>query len=73
MEGYFIKGATVLGDGESAQAALARNKARLRTVDKPGASADDWDSVETLEHILARTQGLLVVTDDNMGLEWRRR
>ena len=25
------------------------------------------------EHILARTQGLRVVTDDNMGLEWRRR
>ena len=73
MEGYFIKGATVLGDGESAQAALARNKARLSAVDKPGASDDDWDSVETREHILARTQGLRVVTDDNMGLEWRRR
>ena len=73
MEGYFIKGATVLGEGESAQAALARNKARLSAVDKPGASDDDWDSVETREHILARTQGLRVVTDDNMGLEWRRR
>ena len=73
MEGYFIEGAPVLGDGESARAALARNKARLRAVDKPGASADDWDSVETRQHILARTQGLRVVTDDNMGLEWRRR
>ena len=35
--------------------------------DKPGAGADDWDSVETRQHILARTRGLRVVTDDNIG------
>ena len=66
MEGCFIDGAPVLSDGESARGALALNKARLRAVDKPGASADDWESVETRQHILARTQGLRVVTDDNM-------
>jgi hypothetical protein len=34
MEGYFIEGAPVLGDGESACAALARNKARLRELSR---------------------------------------
>jgi spermidine synthase len=73
MKRYVINGIPVVGDGELDEAALARNKARLTAVDKPAASADDWDSVETRQHILARTEGLRVVTDDNMGLEWRRR
>jgi spermidine synthase len=47
MKGYFIEGEPVLGEGESGRAALARNKARLRVVDRLGATADNWDSVET--------------------------
>ena len=73
MKRYVINGTPVVGDGEADRAALARNTERLTAVDKPGSSADDWDSVETRQHILARTEGLRVVTDDNMGLEWRRR
>jgi hypothetical protein len=63
---------SVLRDGESARATLARNKARLRAADNLVGSTNDWDSVETRQHTLAHTQGLRAVTDDNMGLEWRR-
>jgi spermidine synthase len=73
MKRYVISGIPVVGEGEADGAALARNKARLTAVDRPGSNPDDWDSVETRQHILARTDGLRVVTDDNMGLEWRRR
>jgi hypothetical protein len=38
MKGYFIEGEPVLGEGESGRAALARNKARLRAVDRLGAN-----------------------------------
>ena len=73
MKRYIINGTPVVGEGEADRAAIARNTERLTTVDKPGSSADDWDSAETRQHILTRTEGLRVVTDDNMGLEWRRR
>ena len=73
MKRYVINSTPVIGDGESDRAAIARNTKRLSAVDKPDSSADDWDSVETRQHILTRTEGLRVVTDDNMGLEWRRR
>ena len=73
MKRYIINGTPVVGDGEADRAAIARNTKRLTAVDKPDSSADDWDSVETRQHILTRTEGLRVVTDDNMGLEWRRR
>jgi predicted membrane-bound spermidine synthase len=73
MEGYYINGHPVLGESEAGRAALARNSARLRAIDRPGAGPDDWDSVESRKHILARTEGLRIITDDNMGLEWRRR
>jgi len=73
MEGYFIDGKPVVGADDDGRAAVARNVARLRAVDPPGAGDDDWDNIETRAHILTRTQKLRIVTDDNMGLEWRRR
>ena len=69
MKRYVINGTPVVGEGEADRAALARNTERLSTVDKSISSGDDWNSVETRQHILARTEGLRVVTDDNMGLE----
>ena len=71
MEGYYIDGAPVL-EGGAGRVALARNIERLRAIDRLGAGPGDWDSIETRSHILARTEGLRVITDDNMGLEWRR-
>ena len=72
MRNYVINGTPVVGDSEADRAALARNSERLTAVDKSASPADDWNSVETRQHILTRTEGLRVVTDDNMGLEWRR-
>ena len=48
----------------------AASTTRVSAVDKPDSSADDWASAETRQHILTRTEGLRVVTDDNMELEW---
>ena len=48
----------------------AASTTRVSVVDKPDSSADDWASAETRQHILTRTEGLRVVTDDNMELEW---
>ena len=47
MKRYVINGTPVVGDGEADRAAIARNTKRLTAVDKPGSSADDWDSAET--------------------------
>ena len=50
--------------------ALDRNHARLHAVDEAGLDRGEWDSVETKEFVLKRTEGLRAITDDNMGLEW---
>ena len=73
MDGYFVDETSVMDENASGRASVARNMARLRALDRPGSGPDDWDSVESRSHILARTQGLRVITDDNMGLEWRKR
>lgn len=69
MLSYAINGRKVVGDDEDSRKAMAQNHARLRTIDS--STAGEWDGMESRAHILTRTQGLRVITDDNMGLEWR--
>jgi hypothetical protein len=49
---------------------LDRNHARLRAVDEAGLDKGEWDSIERKDFVLKRTEGLRVITDDNMGMEW---
>jgi spermidine synthase len=72
MQGYAIDGAPVVSDDDAGRDALDRNHARLRAIDEAGADAGEWDSIERKDFILKRTEGQRVITDDNMGLEWKK-
>lgn len=39
---------------------------------KEGPPGPSWDSFEDNGHLRERLQGRLIITDDNMGLEWRQ-
>ena len=52
------------------RAALDQNLARFLAVDEAGLGKDEWDSIERKDFVLKRTEGLRVITDDNMGMEW---
>lgn len=72
MQGYAIDGAPVVSDDDAGRDALDRNHARLRAVDEAGLDKGEWDSIERKGVVLKRTEGLRIITDDNMGMEWRK-
>jgi len=68
MDAYRIDGRIVLPATAPLRAEVL---ARMRSMfDLRGAHGAD-DAVETCEQVLSRTRGLEIVTDDNMGTEWR--
>jgi len=73
MQGYAIDGVPVVSDDDAGRDAVDSNYARLRAVDEAGQDADEWDSIESRDVILKRTENLGIITDDNMGLEWGTR
>jgi predicted membrane-bound spermidine synthase len=70
MQGYAIDGSPVVSDDDAGRDALDRNHARLRAVDEAGLDKGEWDSIERKDLVLKRTEGLRIITDDNMGMEW---
>ncbi len=73
MQGYTIDGAPIVSEDDASRDALDRNIARLRAVDEAGLDRGEWDSIERRDLLLNRTEGLRVVTDDNMGMEWHKK
>ena len=73
MQGYTIDGAPVVNEDDASRDALDRNIARLRAVDEAGLDRGEWDSIERRDLLLGRTEGLRVITDDNMGMEWGKK
>ena len=72
MRAYRIDGRPVVGDDPISAEAIRYNKERISNIDKTGPGFDEWNTIESRDHILARTQRLRAITDDNMGLEWAR-
>jgi spermidine synthase len=65
---YQIDGRAVLDlSREPDQARLERTLALFKDLDAP---EPQWWGTETRDSILGRTQGLKLITDDNMGTEW---
>jgi spermidine synthase len=69
MLDYKIDGKPVVGTDKDSLLAMQANHSRLRTIDND--KANEWEGMETKAHILKRTEGLRVINDDNMGMEWR--
>nr|CRH04230.1 putative spermidine synthase (Putrescine aminopropyltransferase) [Candidatus Magnetococcus massalia] len=68
---YRIDGEPVVDPMDDEQLThLQQLEQQLRTVDDPQASY--WSSMGSREDILAASEGLITITDDNMGVEWHR-
>ena len=67
LRGYTIDGKSVLDlDSEEGKAALMRSLSAVNTTQEYTSTS----TLESREHILSRTAGIPVVTDDNMLIEW---
>jgi spermidine synthase len=67
LRDYRMRGEPVLDfDNPEHQTLLAQARQRFLTVE-----GDEWDTLEPREHIVTRTAGRRVITDDNMGTEWQ--
>jgi spermidine synthase len=72
MRQYRIDGKPVVGDDAESAEVMRYSRERLRTLDAAGPEYHDWNTLESRERILAETEDLREITDDGMGLEWRR-
>ena len=72
MRQYRIDGRPVIPADPEAERVLGYNRERFLVMDAVGPEYHDWNTMESRERILAETEGRREITDDNMGLEWRR-
>jgi spermidine synthase len=72
MAQYHIRNAPVLNLWRDVDR-LAFAQARERFLNSDPDNADEWNSVESRPHILIRTSQARIITDDNMGTEWKTR
>jgi spermidine synthase len=71
LEAYRIDGKPIFDLTRSEDRALIEQLMALERSLRPGVHAAAGDPIEPCADILARTAGKRVVTDDNMGSEWR--
>jgi spermidine synthase len=71
LENYRIDGRTVVDAARPKDREILEHLMALEKDLLPGAAATDTKVIEPCAEILARSAGKDVITDDNMGSEWR--
>ncbi len=71
LEAYRIDGKPVFDTRRAEDRAVLDHLMAMEASLKPGMAGDLQRPIEPCPDILARTAGMRVVTDDNMGSEWR--
>jgi SAM-dependent methyltransferase len=71
---YRLDGKPVVGNDQASEDAIVMNRARLsaEALNAKGPQYHVWNTMQDRAGILADTDGMPIITDDNMGQEWRR-